>query len=625
MSLKSHFECKLHFIKQFCRSIDAQFNFSNSFKNKFLHSFQSFESSSAIISKGRSNLRLHKVLHDLGSDNSIKVCSFDKGSGVVILDSIDYFSKLDNIINDSSKFTEILVTKSHPVVSNENKLVRFLNSKVKPFVSHEVLKSIIPCGSQPGKLYGLCKVHKENFPLRPVVSMINTAEYKLAQFLDSFIKPNIPGQYILNSTHDFLSRIKKFKFNPDDSLISFDVESLFTNVPLQQTIDIISQYVYSPNSASTPPFPVETFKQLLCFATSGIFMYNNKFYRQTDGICMGSPLGPTFANFFLGHLEQSWLSNSNVSQPRLFLRYVDDIFCVFSKGVDFNNFLNMLNSTHPNLKFTFETGPSKLAFLDTSISLTDKGCEYNVYRKKTFTNLCLNFNAFCPMSWKLGIIYCFLNRAFLCCSSFTLFHKEAMFLKDLLNKNGYPFSVFYKCLNHFLNNVFSTNPTNKVDNQSNYVLCIPFLGKPSLIYKKKLINLFQSHCNIKINCVFQSCKVSRYFSLKCPTPIALKSKVVYSFTCSRDANTSYIGMTKRHLGTRASEHKNVKSPSPISSHLLNCSSCSDTYNVNSFKILSHASNNFDLQIREALLIKSKCPSLNNQLSNSGSSFFLNVF
>ena len=70
--------------------------------------------------------------------------------------------------------------------------------------------------------------------------MINSPEYNLAKFLDQLIKPYIPNQYMLNSTYDFLEKLKEFRPSTNQFMVSFDVMSLFTNVPLQKTIEIIA-------------------------------------------------------------------------------------------------------------------------------------------------------------------------------------------------------------------------------------------------------------------------------------------------------------------------------------------------------------------------------------------------
>lgn len=129
---------------------------------------------------------------------------------------------------------------------------------------------------------------------------------------------------------------------------------------------------------------------------------------------MGSPLGPTLANFFLAHFETIFLSQVEDFTPDLFLRYVDDIFCVFKSHEYVMRFFDFLNGLHSNLKFTYELGPDQLAFLDTSITLpTDDSqiASSTVYRKPSNTNVILNYSALCPHTWKLGLITCFINRA----------------------------------------------------------------------------------------------------------------------------------------------------------------------------------------------------------------------
>jgi len=431
---------------------------------------------------------------------------------------------------------------------------------------------------------------------------------------------------MLNSTQDFITKLQSFKFKSDNKLVSFDVESLFTNVPLEYTINLICDYIYSDDSINKPNYNKDTFKKLLNLATGGIFMYKDSFYKQIDGITMGSPLGPTFANFFLGHLEKSWLNNdTNCNKPLLYYRYIDDIFCIFDNN-DFSNFLDMLNSTHNNIKFTYEVGPKQLSFLDTFITIplddNETKCTISVYRKPTFTRLCLNFKAFCPFNWKIGIIYCYLHRAYLCCTNYFLFHKEVTFLENLFADNGYPRYLFHDCVKKFLDKVFS--PTVKTIDTTNFItICIPYIGHPSFNLKKKLIKAFHVHLDIKLNCVFTSFKLNNYFSLKSRTPHFLKSKVVYKYTCSCDMNQFYVGKTKRHLKTRVNEHKFKNSP--ISNHLLICNECSDNYNNNSFKILCTTNSNLDLSIKESIFIKQLNPNLNKQLAYQGSSFYLNVF
>ena len=144
----------------------------------------------------RRNVALHQTLKDLADNTSIKICEFDKGRGVSILNTNDYFEKLDNIINDHSKFREVVQTeKDHPIIKKENSIKNYVKTCFKEF-EPETVKKLIPSGSSPGKMYGLVKMHKDNNSVRPVISMIGTPEYQFAKFLNVIIEPYIPQTYM---------------------------------------------------------------------------------------------------------------------------------------------------------------------------------------------------------------------------------------------------------------------------------------------------------------------------------------------------------------------------------------------------------------------------------------------
>ena len=111
---------------------------------------------------------------------------------------------------------------------------------------------------------------------------------------------------------------------------------------------------------------------MLILACEGIFMYKDKYFKQLDGVAMGSPLGPSLANFFLGYLETHMFQNS-VYFPKFYCRYVDDIFAVFDNDTDINNFFDFLNDVHPNLKFTKDEALNNCSFpfLNVEVKIND--------------------------------------------------------------------------------------------------------------------------------------------------------------------------------------------------------------------------------------------------------------
>jgi len=171
----------------------------------------------------------------------------------------------------------------------------------------------MPCGSRAGIMYGLPKIHKEGAPVRPIISGIGTYNYKLAKYLDRILKPlTTNSNYIIKDTFDFVNRVSKIQTNVNQRVVSFDVESLFTNIPTEEKINIILNRAFK-DSDEFHGMKRSTLQKLLTICTQeSHFKFNGKYYDQTDGVAMGSPLGPLFANIFMDEFENSqmeWISH----------------------------------------------------------------------------------------------------------------------------------------------------------------------------------------------------------------------------------------------------------------------------------------------------------------------------
>ena len=178
------------------------------------------------------------------------------------------------------------------------------------------------------------------------------------------------------------------------------MESLFTNVPLEECIDLAVKYISegNPDLKLTP----SDLKRLFSFATAEThFLFKGSFYDQNDGVAMGSPLAPVLANLFLGHHEKIWLEQYQGPEVLFYRRYVDDTFCLFHSEQDAITFFDYINSQHPNIRFTMEKEIDHvLPFLDVLINNTHRGSVVtSIFRKKPFTGLLTNYLSFAPRSF----------------------------------------------------------------------------------------------------------------------------------------------------------------------------------------------------------------------------------
>ena len=167
-------------------------------------------------------------------------------------------------------------------------------------------------------------------------------------------------------------------------MCSFDVSSLFTNVPLDETIQICLDKLYA--LANPPKLPRSVLKYLLVFATKrSHFVFNGQYYDQIDGVAMGSHLGPVLANIFMCDFEGKWVMN-NGARPTIWFRYVDDTFTLLPNKDTAVQFLSYLNTRHKNIQFTSEFEQDReIPFLDVLINRQpNNSFSTSIYRKKTF-------------------------------------------------------------------------------------------------------------------------------------------------------------------------------------------------------------------------------------------------
>ena len=249
------------------------------------------------------------------------------------------------------------------------------------------------------------KTHKEGTPLRPILSMTGSSHHELGKWLASLLQPVLErfSSHCISDSFTFAKTMQNLDIDPNVFMCSFDVSSLFTNVPLDETIKICSEALYD-QSNSRPVIPKDVFVELMKSATSSVeFSFNSTMYKQTDGVAMGSPLGPALANIFVGYYEEKLFSQTQ--KPPTYFRYVDDTFAIFDHEAEADEFLIKLNCLHPSLKFTFEKEKGKcLPFLDVYVKRTDVGLETSVYQKPTFTGQYLRWESFSLLKRKISLI-----------------------------------------------------------------------------------------------------------------------------------------------------------------------------------------------------------------------------
>ena len=544
-------------------------------------------------------------------EHDLLAIPFDKGIGICIMKKESYHEKMDNIINlpQFEKVDNTRKNAKHPVLKEEERVTNILKNLFQEGKLDQALyERMRPKGSQPARLYGLAKVHKKNIPVRPVLSMPGSAYHEVALYVAECLSV-VPQCKINASTKLISDRLKEVILEENEEVISFDVVSLYTNVPVLEALQVCTDMLYALPTKDRPNVDKETFITLAKIASCEVVMSTHDgFYKQIDGLAMGSPPAP--------HLANGWLSqfdNLIKGEAKLYFRYMDDILKE-EKRTTIEQKLTEINNLHGNLKFTLEREKDQqLPVLDMKIfhNYETGHLSSTWYNKPTDTGLIMNYHALAPKRYKRSVVSGFVYRIYLACSTWENFHTSLEKAKRILEKNQYPPNFYEPIIRQALNDILEVSPTEqqpKTPGQDTTTikrkpLIIQYRGKCTEDYARALHK-------IKAPCVLvMTLRKLRTVlpSLKPSVNKLLKSGVVYQLKCPR-CSACYVGQTSRHMQTRFKEH--LQRAGPMKSHLIQCNT---TITEDDIEILHSSSRGEGLLLTlEALYIRDRKPTINTK-------------
>ena len=572
-----------------------------------------------------------EAISELKKDKNLVITRPDKGNGVVIMKRSDYVQKMLDILSQEDKFRRIGDADTNDsTVQQERALQALLLRACKNnHITRETYEEIRPVGSTRPRMYGLPKVHKAGVPLRPILSMVNAPQHAMARWLSKILQPvlNKFSDHTVKDSFSFCSNLERFEQETkatETYMCSFDVVSLFTNIPLADTIQICVDTLYRDENLVPPTIPETLFRKLLMKATTEVeFSFDGVIYQQIDGVAMGSPLGPVLANIFVGYCE----SKVQPAQwPLLYDRFVDDSFALFNNEGESQEFFRVLNDLHPALRFTVEGEvDNRLPFLDVMVQRLGEHFLRSVHRKATFSGLYARWDSFGPRTQKIAVIRSLTWRAVRICSAGTL-PQELVKLKELFGKNGYPEHIVEQTIQETLqrsaekqNGAEEAERLGSIPEAERVFLRLPWLGNVSVGYRRQFSGVV-TRCfpQVRPQVLFSTCSAFNGRK-KDALPATARSFVVYEYTCS--CGLTYVGRTSQCLSARIKQHIPLKlldgsnpgrisqSDSAILKHLKSNRECLRDDLHTAFRILAQARSDFHLGVLEALFIQRLAPTL----------------
>lgn len=479
------------------------------------------------------------------------VLNADKSNVTVVMNKSDYHKKMMELLNDSATYLILDRDISSQIESQCNSLIT--KWEEHEYISDGEAKWMRTYNSVCAKMYGLIKVHKVGYPVRPIVSSVNSPTYQLSKMISKILK-NVVGntlRTIKNST-ELANKLRKIRLPKNYVLISLDVVSLFTKIPkeliysaINKKWHIIKKYTKLPKH--------EFLEGLKIVIEKCCFQYNGIFYQQIFGAPMGSPSSPVFADLILEILEEAVIKKLGFRLP-FFWRYVDDVLTAVPED-KVDQVLIAFNQYNPHVQFTIEKeNNQRISFLELLVIRDGCSIKLDWYHKPSWSGRYMNFGSHLPLAYKKNTVM-LMTEKILRLSDAEFHEKNFQLLRNTLRSNSYPRKLVEDVIHRTKEKVAESE-------NGSWSKQRPVDGiervKPifSIPYTRGLFESLKSICKEDFTVVGKGDNIVKrvcFSRLKDKTVKLEQSNVVYKVTCS--CGLVYIGQTKQKLKKRMYQHK----------------------------------------------------------------------
>lgn len=291
-----------------------------------------------LMKQAKNFLRLNK---------NIVVIPADKGGRVVIMQNDQYRSRVDAYLGENVSSGNYVELIEHVLADIQNQMEEAYGMVMTEM--NQYLKTDIELknpGSSTIRLlkpepfviplfYGNPKIHKDGEPVRPIISSIDMIGDELSKWILEKLQliARKFDKYNVKNSEELVERLKDFTLEKDHRLVLFDYSSMFTNIGVQETIEIIADNYYIIEK--TTCVPLCTFIRALEFfiVTATVFQYDGKFYKQCRGLAMGNRLAQVLAEIRTNVALIQAIETFGADEISFIFKYVDDIFSAIHKDI----------------------------------------------------------------------------------------------------------------------------------------------------------------------------------------------------------------------------------------------------------------------------------------------------
>ena len=433
----------------------------------------------------------YKVIENLKENNSTVIKKADKGSNVVILNREYYIKEAMRQLSDKKFYKECtndLTLEHHSTI--QELILQMFDKKI---ISEQTYKFLSEGGKRTSIFYLLPKIHKNLVepPGRPIVSSVDSPTERISMMLDIILQPLLLGtKSYIKDTPDFLRKLDRITILPTDNFFTLDVTILYTNIPLEESLDIMEKEFFPKTNCG---IPIEYLRRMLELVLKcNNFKFNRKHFLQINGTAMGTRVAPTYANLFMAHFEEKYIYCN--SKPRIWFRFIDDIWGLYTGDkASFDNFVERINSIHSSIKFSGEFSNIEVDFLDVTTYRKGNKIFSRLFCKPTDSHSYLEFNSRHPPQNKNSIQYSQFLRIRRNCTEWEDFLQNGLKLSAYFSIRGYPLELVTKAFldtNRLTRNDILAEKSNSIKDDMEKKLFLILDSNPSLPIKEWLLELW---------------------------------------------------------------------------------------------------------------------------------------
>lgn len=550
--------------------------------------------------------RFIKNYHAERDAKEFLIARSDKCNQTVVLYREDYHNAMMKMISDRSSYDEIPSDITPKVMEEVKKVAKEMLEK--SFINKAEYMNLVMTNARAPRIYGLVKTHKpnttrESFKLRPVVSYIGSALYKLSAFLGRIIRNSIVSPFNVANSYIFQELIMEERIPDDYEMISMDVVSLFTCLPQDFLLECIHERW--ENISRHTAIDKELFvKAVSVCLNHSYFVYQGRYFSQKSGTPMGAPISTAICDLAMEVILER-ISDLMPFDIPFMMKYVDDILLCCPRSLK-DETLEIFNCINSDVQFTIETEKDrKLAYLDHELTRNEDGSiDTEFYMKPNSSGRIINFHSNHSMRLKINTAVGLIRRVFGFSSNKSDSEKSARVM-SLLRKNCYPKSIVNKLINEYKNS--RNRPPAERDKERKIApASVPYIRGLTDAIRRKISTLSGG----KTIGVASNKTASRVFSkLKDPLKEEEKTKSIYGVPCE-NCPKSYVGLVWRQfVNKRKQQHitgqksvqknRNKKNRTALEDHVVDEN---HQFDFDSLKILDSCSNYNKLKTLEMLHI-----------------------